>query len=87
MSKERSSIEAVPRDASHVFAPADPLLMEFARDWSRAKPYLIKSNQIVNEPEDEIFIGSKVILPMETINDGASEMIRMGTAELPKFLR
>ena len=38
----RSSLEAIPRDPSYVFAPADPLLIRYARSWSISEPYLIR---------------------------------------------
>ena len=38
MCAERAPLEAVPRDPSYVFAPADPLLMQYARSWSLSEP-------------------------------------------------
>ena len=42
MDAERSSREPVPRQASYVFAPADPLLISHARNWSLSEPYVIR---------------------------------------------
>ena len=87
MSTERASIEDIPREPSHVFAPADPILMEYARSWSESKPYLIKDNQSVTQIGSFSWISKGPILPMETVGDGAGEVIKMRTAELPKFLK
>ena len=34
MCGERANLESIPREPSYVFAPADPLLMQYARSWS-----------------------------------------------------
>ncbi len=87
MSSARASLEAIPRNPSHVFAPADPLLMSYARSWSEAKPYLIKGNQSVSQIGGSSSSPKGPILPMEAVGDGAGEIIKMQTAELPQFLK
>ena len=42
MTPELAAHEAIPREASYVFAPADPLLMDYARSWSVAEPYVLR---------------------------------------------
>ena len=51
MTPELAAREAIPREASYVFAPADPLLMEYARSWSVAEPYVLRPQE--QEAEDE----------------------------------
>ena len=87
MSSSRQNLEPIPRDPSCVFAPADPLLMEYARNWSIAKPYLIRSNNSLGNEDDEISSESKISLPMEAINQQVGEIIRMCTPKLPNFLK
>ena len=81
----RAGLEAVPRDPSYVFAPADPLLIRYARSWSLSEPYLIRAKTFnVQEPLGH---GSSPSLPLEAIDERAGEVIRMGGPELPDFLR
>ncbi len=87
MNNERAAIEAIPRKPSYVFAPADPMLMEYASSWSEAKPYLIKSDKSVSKIESSSWISRRLNLPMEAIGDKAGEVIRMGTIQLPQFLK
>ena len=87
MSSERTSIEAIPREPSHVFAPADPLLMGYASSWSKSKPYLIKSNEDVSQIENPSWCSNGPILPMEAVADSAGEVIKIRAAELPTFLK
>ncbi len=87
ISNSRTSLETVPREPSHVFAPADPLLMAYARTWSSSKPYLIKGNEPETSTECLSYISKGPILPLETVGDGAGKVIKMRTAELPNFLK
>ncbi len=87
ISSERSCTESIPREPSYVFAPADPLLMEYARNWSSEKPYLIKSNSSVTTIGTASCLASRPALPMEAVNDKAGEVIKMRAAELPNFLK
>ena len=88
MCGERASLEAVPREPSYVFAPADPLLMQYARSWSLSEPYRIAAPQDVEE-SDSISGGTwrGPSLPMEALEDGAGAVIRMRTPQLPTFLQ
>ena len=83
----REPLESIPRDPSYVFAPADPLLMEYARSWSVAKPYLIRINNSDNSMGTDLGSASFISLPMEAINHQSGEIIRMRTLELPDFLK
>ena len=88
MGNDRAVIEAIPRDPSFIFAPADPLLMSYARSWSTSEPYRIRSEQA--DPEsDEPGTGNwrGPSLPLEAVNDGAGAVIRLRTPELPQFLQ
>ena len=87
MPVSRASLEPIPRFPSHIFAPADPLLMEYARNWSIAKPYLIKANQSTTQIENGFALSKGPILPLEAVSDGAGEVITIRTAELPQFLK
>jgi len=87
MSSERAKIEPTPRHSSHIFAPADPLLIDHARHWSKSKPYLIKGNSSVSEIGNPLSTSKSPNLPMKAVEDSAGELIRMRTAELPKFLK
>ena len=40
MTPELAAQEPTPRHPSFVYAPADPLLMGYARTWSLAEPYV-----------------------------------------------
>ena len=88
MCSERASLEAVPREPSYVFAPADPLLMQYARSWSLSEPYRIAAPQSAGDNDSNLggdWRGPS--LPMEAIEDGAGAVIRMRTPQLPGFLQ
>lgn len=88
MSGERAATEAIPRDPSFIFAPADPLLMGYARTWACSEPYRIRTqapDQAADEGEGSSWRGPS--LPLEAVNDGAGAVIRMRTPELPRFLQ
>ena len=88
MSADRAAVESTPRAPSFIFAPADPLLMGYARTWSLSEPYLIRTEPPAN---GETAAGSGHArgpsLPLEAVDDGASSVIRLRTPELPKFLQ
>jgi len=88
MSAERAAMESIPRDPSYIFAPADPLLMSYARSWSLSEPYRIRAPR-AEEGEASETGGSwrGPSLPLEAVNDGAGVVIRMRTPELPSFLQ
>ena len=86
MDNTRSLIEAIPRDASFVFAPADPLLISYARSWSLSEPYLVRAKVVAADPT--LAGGGKSSgLPLEAIQEQLGDVIRMGGPELPAFLR
>jgi hypothetical protein len=84
MDAERCGLETVPRHPSYVFAPADPLLMQYARTWSLSEPYVLraKSNEAEAEPSDSSRAGS---LPLQAIEDGAGAVIHLRGPQLPNL--
>ena len=82
--------EAIPRQASFVFAPADPLLMDYARSWSVAEPYLLRP-QAQDDQDDLQRVGARrgSSLLLQAVEDGAGAVIviRPKTPELPAFLQ
>ena len=87
MTPELAAQEPTPRHPSFVYAPADPLLMGYARTWSLAEPYVIqpKQEQLVDVPSGGSWRGPS--LPLEAVDDGASQLIRVRSPQLPGFLR
>ena len=88
MCSTRAATEGVPRDPSYVFAPADPLLMSYARSWSLSEPYRIQAQQPEADSDEPLHSSSwrGPSLPLEAVNDGAGAVIRLRTPELPNFL-
>ncbi len=89
MCGERAGLESIPREPSYVFAPADPLLMQYARSWSLSEPYRIAIPAAADDEDLNDNGGSwrGPSLPMEAVEDGAGAVIRMKTPELPRFLQ
>ena len=88
MTPDLASKEDLPRAPYLVFAPADPLLMEYARTWSISEPYVLRAREEEGEANAEP--GSSwrgPTLPMEAVEDGAGAVIRMKTPQLPSFLQ
>jgi superfamily II DNA or RNA helicase len=85
MDGQRAAVETVPRQPSYVFAPADPLLMSYARSWSLSEPYLIKPKQVAAEPE-AAGSGRGGSLPLQAVEARIGAVISMGP-ELPSFLQ
>ncbi len=88
MTPSLAQTEPIPRRPSYVFAPADPLLMQYAQSWSTAEPYVIRTS--AEEAEDAPATSSSwrgLSLPLEAINDGASDIIELKAPELPSFLQ
>ena len=85
MDGERGALESVPRHPSYVFAPADPLLMQYARTWSLSEPYVLrpKTNEAPEEPSGQLRGAS---LPLQAVEDGAGGVIRVRGPRLPDFL-
>lgn len=86
MDGARAAVEAVPREASFVFAPADPLLIRYARSWSLSEPYLIRS-KLVAPLSDCGGLPRGGQLPLEAVDERLGEVIRMGGPQLPGFLQ
>jgi hypothetical protein len=80
----RASLEAIPRLPSYVYAPADPLLMGFARSWSLSEPYLIRQRSLPGEPLAGGSLAASI--PLEAIDERPGELIRFRGPELPSFL-
>ena len=88
MTPELAEQEPIPRNPSYVVAPADPLLMGYARSWSVAEPYVLTSQESDQAPlSDSPGYGRGPSLPLEAVNDGAGAMIRLKTPQLPSFLQ
>jgi superfamily II DNA or RNA helicase len=82
----RAAVEAVPRDPSYVFAPADPLLISYARNWSLSEPYLVRPRPAALETMAS-GNGPGNQLPLETVSEHLGDVIRMGGPQLPGFLQ
>jgi superfamily II DNA or RNA helicase len=85
MDAQRATQETVPRHPSYVFAPADPLLLQYARTWSLSEPYVLRPKG----PEPEPAAGSAgraPSLPLQAMEDGAGAVIRMRGPQLPNFV-
>ena len=88
MTPELAELEPVPRNPSYVVAPADPLLISYARNWSVAEPYVLSPADSNTFPlGDPPVRGRGPSLPLEAVNDGAGAMIRLKTPQLPSFLQ
>ena len=88
MTPELAEQEPIPRNPSYVVAPADPLLMGYARSWSVAEPYVLTSQDSDQAPLSGFpGHGRGPSLPLEAVNDGAGAMIRLKTPQLPSFLQ
>ncbi|MFM9042161.1 MAG: DEAD/DEAH box helicase [Vulcanococcus sp.] len=85
MSGQRAEREGVPRQPSYVFAPADPLLMQYARTWSLSEPYVLRARSS-ESPEEPSGAGRGASLPLQAVEDGAGAVIRMRGPALPNFL-
>ena len=83
---DRAGLEPIPRHPSTVFAPADPLLIAYARSWSLSEPYLVRSRSAAR-PVGETTGGGYPSLPLEAIDERAGELIRLRGPELPQFLQ
>lgn len=75
----------MPRHPSYVFAPADPLLMQYARTWSLSEPYVLRPRNVESEAEPS-GAGRSAQLPLQAVEDGAGAVIRMRGPQLPDFL-
>jgi hypothetical protein len=88
MTADLAAAEPIPRHPSFVYAPADPLLMSYARTWSMAEPYVLRHQVDDGATTDpNASSGSTLQLPLEAVEDGAGEVIRLKTPQLPTFLQ
>ncbi|EDY39364.1 helicase C-terminal domain [Cyanobium sp. PCC 7001] len=86
MDASRASLEAIPRHPSYVFAPADPLLIAYARSWSLSEPYLLRGRPLITDaPGHGGTPGS--LQPLEAIDEEAGAVIRLRGPQLPGFLQ
>ena len=80
--------EPIPRNPSYIYAPADPLLMEYARSWSVAEPYVLRSRAPHSDAVPSVGgTSTGPTLPLEAVDDGAAAVIRLQTPQLPSFLQ
>ena len=89
MTADLAAAEPIPRHPSCVYAPADPLLMGYARTWSVAEPYVLRHPAEEGDAADPSTAasGATLQLPLEAVEDGAGEVIRLKTPQLPTFLQ
>ena len=85
MDAQRAGLEAIPRHPSYVYAPADPLLLQYARTWSLSEPYVLRPRGSEAEPEAS-GAGRAAGLPLQAVEDGGGALIRMRGPELPDFV-
>ena len=86
MDGERSALEPVPRQASYVFAPADPLLISHARSWSLSEPYVIRTRPPQGVATAAGGGHAVTTAPLQALADGAGTVLRLRGPELPAFL-
>ncbi len=85
MDGSRSPLEPIPRQPSYVYAPADPLLIGYARNWSLVEPYLVRSRPL---PEQPCAGGTSAQgLSLQALADRAGAELRLGGPHLPAFLQ
>jgi superfamily II DNA or RNA helicase len=85
MDGQRSGLEPVPRQPSYVYAPADPLLISYARSWSLSEPYLLRPRPQplgALEPAG----ASSGQLPLQAIDARAGAVLNVRGPQLPSFL-
>lgn len=83
---ERCAQEAIPRDASLVFAPADPLLLSHARSWSISEPYLLRGTTPAALTDPLGGSGGRGSLPLAAVDQGTGAVIALGGPQLPGFV-
>ena len=87
MDGDRSGQETIPRRPSYVFAPADPLLIGYARGWTVSEPYVIRPRPTQTSPGATGSPGSDQRLPLQALADDAGRLISVHGPELPSFRR
>jgi hypothetical protein len=86
MDGERAALEAIPRQPSYIYAPADPLLIGHARSWSLSEPYLLRPRPTAAGEEAEPGGACGGRLPLQAIDERAGDLLRVRGPELPPFL-
>ncbi len=87
MDGDRSGQETIPRRPSYVFAPADPLLISYARGWTVSEPYVIRPRAPEMAPGGAGTPGSDQRLPLQALADDAGRMLSVSGPVLPSFRR
>lgn len=87
MDGDRSCQESIPRRPSYVFAPADPLLIGYARGWTVSEPYVIRPRPPELAAAGNSAPGSGERLPLQALSDDAGRMISVGGPVLPNLGR
>lgn len=87
MDGDRSGQEAIPRRPSYVFAPADPLLISYARGWTVSEPYVIRPRPPEMAPGGGGSPGSDQRLPLQALADDAGRMLSVSGPVLPSIRR
>ena len=86
MDGDRAREEPVPRLASYVYAPADPLLIHYARSWSLSEPYLLSCRQASLSGPGHGLAAPRAA-PLQAINERAGALLRVRGPELPPFVQ
>jgi len=84
---ERAAVEPIPRQPSYIYAPADPLLIGYARTWSMSEPYLIQPRGSESVAPVSSTDGAHRCLPLEALADGPGRVIHLRGPQLPGFIR
>lgn len=87
MDGERSACEPIPRLPSYVYAPADPLLIGYARSWSLSEPYQLRPPVPGNGEPAGGGGCSDGQSPLVALADNAGSVIALNGPELPPFLK
>ena len=87
MDGDRSGQETIPRRPSYVFAPADPLLISYARGWTVSEPYVIRPRAPEMASGAAGSPGSGQGLPLQALADDAGRMLSVSEPVLPSIRR
>jgi len=69
-----------------VFAPADPLLIRYARNWSISEPCHIRLPRPETAGQPLSAGASHASLPLQALDDAAGETLRPRGSQLPGCL-
>ena len=87
MDGDRSGQETIPRRPSYVYAPADPLLIGYARGWTVSEPYVIRIRPTDTAPAPTGSPGGGQRLPLQALSDDAGRLLSVSGPVLPSFGR